>query len=722
MCEILAPAKNGENFIAAVESGANAVYLGLKEFSARKGADNFSREELKFYVSYAKLFNIKTYLTLNTLIKDGELNDFISAAKYAYSVGVEAVILQDMFLGKVLKAEIPDLTLHLSTQAGVCNVYGARLAKNYGFSRVILARETNLSDIKKISEIIETEAFVQGALCTSFSGHCYASAFIGGNSGNRGLCKQPCRKKYDLTVDGKVVLKGYPISLSDLCVSNDITALIDAGVTSFKIEGRMRSEEYVRSSVLYYKGILSGNSDENYFIALKKSFNRGDYTKGLAFGQKSDFISSKIQGHSGYNCAEISKVEKDRIIAVGYDFKGGESYKIISNGYETGSGFSENVNGKIVLRYKGNVKIGDFVSITKDDNLNKFLKRERLKPISVSLTVKAGEKLKVAVNGKVYESDFIAERAKSSPLDVSDFEICFSKTDKFPFYVNFSVEEFDEVFIPKSLLNKFRSAIYESEFYIKELKIADNIEKYTINSKTENCNCKGLLAQIVGDDFVLNENLFVSDYIYSPTDFGNINVNLLSKLKRCSERVWLYLPPFASGEDLKIIEKSLDGFYGVYGNGYYTMEFASEKGLKLFAGTGFNVFNKADFNELLVYGAEKICYSIELSFNEIIKTGFSGFIFSGGDIEIMNLQYCPFGKNCNRCVYGKNAILKDENGRNFPIERYKISTCAFRVYNCYKMRLNAEKYENFGLLEDDRLNDFYCKDSKTCGNLKKGVL
>ena len=186
--EILAPAGNKENLIAAINGGANAVYLGLTDFSARKGADNFSLDDLKFAINYAKTFNVKVYLTVNTLIKNNEIKSFIDTIIKAYSLGVDAFILQDIFLGKYLKKLLPKINLHLSTQAGVCNVYGAKLAKKCGFSRVILARETTREDIKEIAKIIETEVFVQGALCTAFSGHCYFSSFVGGNSGKRILC------------------------------------------------------------------------------------------------------------------------------------------------------------------------------------------------------------------------------------------------------------------------------------------------------------------------------------------------------------------------------------------------------------------------------------------------------------------------------------------------------------------------------------------------------
>ncbi len=256
--EILAPAGNKENLISAINGGANAVYLGLKDFSARKSADNFSIDDLKFAINYAKIFNVKVYLTVNTLVKNDELKSFIDTIIKAYSLGVDAFILQDVFLGKYLKSIIPKINLHLSTQAGVSNVYGAKLAKDYGFTRVILARETPLEDIKKIANLIETEVFVQGALCTCFSGHCYFSSFIGGNSGNRGYCKQPCRKKCSYYNNkGQELTSGYSLSLADLNLSSKLNKLKNVGVSSIKIEGRMRSKEYVYYSTKLYNEALN---------------------------------------------------------------------------------------------------------------------------------------------------------------------------------------------------------------------------------------------------------------------------------------------------------------------------------------------------------------------------------------------------------------------------------------------------------------------------------
>lgn len=424
MIELLSPAGNKDAFLAAINNGANAVYLGLKKFSARGNADNFNEEDLKYCVNYAKLFGVKVYAAVNTLVKNDELQAFFEFIGQALSAGVDAVILQDMFLGKTLKEIFPNIVLHLSTQAGVCNILGAKIAKEYGFSRVILARETKMEDIREIAAFMETEVFVQGALCSSFSGHCYMSSFIGGNSGNRGLCKQPCRKKYSYIINGKEQRECYALSLSDLCVGNNIDKLIEAGVHSFKIEGRMRRKEYVGAATRYYRllidEIVGQNNGENSLCAmkfqknemfhgmfhennvkdlisdaesaLKRAFNRNNYTKGLAFGQKDDFLSTRVQGHIGEKVGVIErKIANGLFLVSGEVGEVGDAYKILRNGAEIGSGiFKEAKSNGFILQSSKFGKTsaeflkGDEVRITTDVKIErKITERQKKLPLEI---------------------------------------------------------------------------------------------------------------------------------------------------------------------------------------------------------------------------------------------------------------------------------------------------------------------------------------------------
>lgn len=709
MVEILAPVGNLNNLISAINAGADAVYLGLKDFSARKSADNFDFEELKYAVAYAKTFNVKVYLTVNTLVKESEINDFLSAINTAYSCGVDAFILQDIFLGKFIKDIMPNAVLHLSTQAGVCNVFGAKLAKRYGFSRVILARETKLCDIEEICKIIETEVFIQGALCTSLSGHCYFSSFIGGNSGNRGYCKQPCRKEYKYVVNGKTVKEGYLLSLSDLCVGENISLLKQIGVKSFKIEGRMRSKEYVASAIAYYKELLNGNNDQKLLNNLKISFNRGDYTKGLAFSQDRNFISHKVQSNIGLLVGKISKIFKDAIVFDSkLEFLDGDAFKILRQDYEVGNAIACNVNGKIIFKYKGNVKIGDDVRLTKKVDLYDCLGvKSKKKDIDVHVYIKENEKISLSALAETVVSSEVVMPAKTASATKDEVISNLNKTDIYPFKITPVFDEFFEnAFIPKSVLNKLRAELYHNLFYKKIYKNAYNIEKYenifTNKYPVQNYN-KAVIVSEYSDNVIGFDNV-----IYAPLDYNNLNANLISK------NVWLYLPPFMSYSDIEIVKGYINKFKGVYADGVWAIEFCKDLGLKLFAGVGFNVFNSIDLNALYSENVYNVCASKELSLSDIKNLSSNLFVLSDSSIEIMDLIYCPFSKNCKNCEIIDNFELVDSEGRTFKVKRYKTTDCRFKVYNSAKIKkqINVNTITDLSILN---INDY------TNGNYIKGV-
>lgn len=692
--EILAPAGNKQNLIQAVSSGANAVYLGLKNFSARSSAENFDFNDLKYAVAYAKTFNVKVYVTVNTLIKQNELSDFLNSVKQAYSFGVDAFILQDIFLGKLLKSYIPDICLHLSTQAGVCNEYGAIMAKEYGFSRVILARETKLNDIKKIADIIETEVFVQGALCTSFSGHCYFSSFIGGNSGNRGACKQPCRKLYTYQLDnGEVLNKGFTLSLADLCLSNKLSVLKDIGVKSIKIEGRMRSEEYVAASVQYYKSVLDGKPRIDLFKALKTIYNRGDYTEGLAFNQQADFISDKIQNNKGLKVGEVGKIYGDKFLFKNfYNYEVGDCFKILRNGREVGNAICVNEGNKPVLKFKGKVYVGDDVNITKDVSLlSKILLPPKRKELLVSVNAKVGEYLTLSCNGITVKSNNILETAKSAPATVESINANLQKVDTYPFIIKSNINIEGNPFIVNSVLNNLRSALYSKLFYEKYCKNTDNIVNYDSFSILNTSNNFNKIAIITNKE--VNLPNCVTDVIIAPLNYTN--TNYLSFYKNINAKRWLYIPPFLSSNDINIILNVIDNFYGIYGDSYWCLQFAKTNNLKLFAGCGFNVFNSIDYNELINNNVTNLVASKELTELEMVNSlGKNTFILTRGSLEIMDLVYCPLSKNCKNCKINDTFVLQDTEKRNFSVLRYKTDECRFKVFNNAKIAFDTKNFSN----------------------------
>ena len=278
--ELLAPAGGPEAFYAAAEAGADAVYLGGELFSARAGADNFSRDELRRAVLYAHLRGIKVYVTVNTLLFDREITSFLSAIAFLAEVGVDALIVADAGGAALISAHFPGLVLHASTQMSAHSLRGADALYRMGFSRVVPARELSAADLAVLTEkaAAEIEVFLHGALCVCHSGQCLFSSLVGGRSGNRGACAQPCRLPYN---GGK-----YPLSLKDLSLADHIPALIDLGVSSLKIEGRMKSPQYVYGVTHIYRRLLDEGRGATWEEkeALARLFSRGGFTDGYFTG------------------------------------------------------------------------------------------------------------------------------------------------------------------------------------------------------------------------------------------------------------------------------------------------------------------------------------------------------------------------------------------------------------------------------------------------------
>lgn len=692
MSEILAPAGGENSAKAAINAGADAIYLGLDKFSARSSAENFNSDQLVNICNYAHIFGVKVYVALNTVIKDNELESFIQSCVNAWNSGCDALIIQDIFLGKFLKEKFPEMRLHLSTQAGTCNIYGAKLAKSYGFDRVILARETKLSDIREISEIIETETFIQGALCTCFSGQCYMSSFIGGNSGNRGKCKQPCRKKYSIDRSGFEEM-AYRLSLADLCVGQQIEDYLAAGVTSFKIEGRMRRPEYVAAAVNFYKQLLDGKTAENEYSDLKRTYNRGNYTQGLAFGQDKSFISSAVQGHIG-EYAGIVKVENSKyILQTDKKFSEGDGFKILRDGCEFGGALlTGTVKAGYILSSHDRLKNGDKAFITTDKALNgRLLSQKRLVTVKVRAQFHVGKLPEISVNGITFYGDSLLESAVTHPVTQEDIVRCFKKVDNFPFDPEISVET-DGVFISLSELNGLRRKVYSD--YVKIIS-ANRNKKYSgeiiIEAKSvQNSAITAVIATDLNDIKADIGILKLKDY---SIDCRTLSNNFKGKK-------YLYLPPYISGDGIEKVKGIVNNFDGIYCDSYYGIELAKELNKKLFAGTGFNITNRLS---LSLCDTEYKCVSKELTVKEAeALSDINVFYLCDGDIKLMDLIYCPFGKKCNWCDKRDTYLLTDENGRKFPLRRYKIDDCAFEVYNCAKL---SSVKTSAGRLVDNTVDD-----------------
>lgn len=708
--EILAPAGNIECARAALNAGADAIYLGYSSFSARAGAENFGDDELKEIVREAHLYGAKVYAAMNTLVKDGELSEFISALLKVWNAGADAIIMQDIFLGRAVKSAYPEIELHLSTQAGVCNENGALFAKKCGFSRVILARETKIEDIKKIAKIIETEAFVQGALCTCFSGQCYFSSFAGGWSGNRGRCKQPCRKNY--AYDRAGAEKGYALSLSDLSLGEAAKMLAEAGVKSFKIEGRMRRKEYVAAATLYYDKIFCGaEADEisNALSDLKRAYNRGNYTAGLAFGQDKRFLSPFVQGHIGEKIGVVKVVNGKYFVETRENFSAGDAFKILRDKKEIGGAVFAGAGARgIYIASKERLKNGDGAFVTTDTKaFARVLSARKKREICLEIRMNAGEYGEAKCGDVSVKTAAVLGVAENRALTESEIADCFKKTDGLPFEVSFSEIRTNNAFLPKSQLNAFRRDFYAA---LSDRFAGERREKFDISGFTfENAGEKSAAAEKFGGLAVMARKFSgaetgVKFAIAKPEDYSVFFGGAAERLRGIfgglsteeTAEKYLYYPAYATGKTEDAIAAALESglLDGIYAENYSGAEFAEEHGAKLIFGTGANVTNVVAAREILkLENLAGVALSKEISLVEQQKIAMeirkinpeiAVFALNFGNIKTMDLCYCPFGKTCGACDKRDFYTLTDENERKFFVRRYKdgLGECRFEIFNC----------------------------------------
>lgn len=497
MIELLSPVGDFECLKAAVQNGADSVYFGANLFSARAFAHNFDEAELKKAIEYAKLRGVKTNLTLNTLIKDNEFDNAIKLASKAYEFGIDAIIIQDLGLAKKLIELFPDLPMHGSTQMTIHNLNGALKLQELGFKRVVLSRELSLTEIEYICKntSIEIECFVHGALCISYSGQCLFSSMLGGRSGNRGKCAGPCRLPYKLIENDKAIDSGYLLNTRDLCGLEFLPQLINAGVDCLKIEGRMKSPEYVATVTNIYRKYIDlaySKNDFNINIEDKKTllqaFNRGTFSSGhldssenrnLVFKEKPNnmglFIGiiQKYNPNKGHITLKIQeKLNIGDTISVGNE---NGSYKI-SELMNKNTNLKETQVGQTVTigRMKGNIKVGDKVYRLSSKELTTIAKesyKKEVKKTALNCTVSIKKNTPISINIKSYTKngiyknldiscklDYIPEIAQNRPLDKATIIKQISKTTDTPYYFkNINIDLDKNLFLPKiSILNELR--------------------------------------------------------------------------------------------------------------------------------------------------------------------------------------------------------------------------------------------------------------------------
>lgn len=464
--ELLSPAKDKETAFAAIDCGADAVYMGAAAFGARKNAPN-SLDDIRDVVNYAHKFRVKVFITLNTILTDSELDEAVTLAGELDKIGVDALIVQDM--GLLEKIKTIGIPVHISTQADNRDLEKVSFFNNLGAARVVLARELSLKQIKEIHDAnpnLELEAFVHGALCVSYSGQCYLSQYIGGRSANRGECAQPCRKKYSVeTVDGKIIAKDiYALCLKDFNASNRLKDMIDAGVYSFKIEGRLKDSNYVKNITAYYRHELdkysqkssSGRSIYPFKPNPEKSFNRGftDYF----LEKRKDCFSLNSPKSRGEYIGVISEV-KNGCIKIRTD-------KTI----HPQDGLTDGIDGFLVNKIENNYvypnrqvkfKAGDKIYRNVDVEFEKQVAQKVKRQIGVNINItdvitlvdEDGIKVSIPITG--------GEAAKNPEKMKETFVKQFSKTGESDFYIEDIKIASELPFMPVSRINELRRSAFD---------------------------------------------------------------------------------------------------------------------------------------------------------------------------------------------------------------------------------------------------------------------
>lgn len=481
--ELLAPAKNLETGIAAIDHGADAVYIGAAQFGARKAAGN-SVEDISRLAEYAHLFGAKVYVTLNTIIYDSEVQDVERLVAELYNAGADALIVQDMGVGGM---NIPPIPLHASTQMDNRTVEKARFLAGVGFPRIVLARELSLEQIKEIHDAVpdtELEVFVHGALCVSYSGQCYASQHCFGRSANRGECAQFCRLAFDLVdADGNVAARGrHLLSLKDMNRSEHIEEMLDAGVTSFKIEGRLKDVSYVKNVTAYYRAKLDevmarrkeyirssyGCCTPQFVPSPDKSFNRG-FTDYLLYGKRGDMASFDTPKSKGEYMGRVKFVSRDYFTVTGGVFNNGDGACFIArDGRLQGFHINRVEGNRIYPQGMPAVESGDELFRNYDCAFERQLSRPDA-PRKIALNLCFSESSDGFVlsgkdeGGAECSVKLTFEKQPARSPQRSNIVTQLQKWGGTPFAVTgVNVEMSEEWFVPSSLLSDLRRSLCDS--------------------------------------------------------------------------------------------------------------------------------------------------------------------------------------------------------------------------------------------------------------------
>ncbi len=722
MLELLAPAGDIESFNTAIASGANAVYLGLDNFNARMKAQNFTLDNIGEVVERAHFYGVKVYVTINTILQNQEIKPLLDMVKIAVNAKVDAFLVQDLGVCKILHDHFKGIVLHASTQMGVHNLYGAKVAQSMGISRVVLSRETKLKDIIDIKNntSLEIEYFVQGALCVAFSGNCYLSSVEQGASGNRGLCKQLCRLPYEAKLKDKRY-SGHLLSARDLCLAPSILELAKAGVCSFKIEGRMRRAGYVHETVSIYRKIidgvekeLNGNANNDVFDksderALKIAFSRGEYlNRAYLDDGVPKIVDKRYSNHIGIEIGSVIKVKPfkqdlyELVITSNRPLSKGDGLKFFDRGRVVASlgvgDIKSNGKGEYSFVSKTPLKVGWSVNLIASAQQEfSAINCERDLPIAMRVNAVVGERLNIQVsyrNGdKIISAQSSSvdalEMAKNAPLNADEIEKQCSKCGGTGFEVVECEVNTDNVFIAKSIINSTRR---EALSLLKRLIIDSNTPKDVIIDEEgivntlkilDACNVQQKSRITFEDsDSIFSSKINSGHIALCPSEYTSQEIKKMCEVLGVDEsKVALDLPIIANKDDFRIIEDLLNNsnINTLISENIYGLYFA-QKGYNVLAGQGHNIANAYALHSIKDLGAKGALLSLE--YKDTLTDGVLPLYDTIDNLPLMTFAHCPyktiFGNDCHNCTYQKGLMLK-RNGKEYVIKRIRLAQCYFSM-------------------------------------------
>ena len=650
--ELLVPAGDINSFYAALNNGADAIYLSGKMFGARSYAKNFTDDELKTVLRLAKIYGVKIYVTMNTLVKENEVDDFLKEVEFLYNLGVDAILMQDFGMISLCLEKYPNLEIHASTQVNSSSYETIKLLYEMGVKRVVLPREMIIDEIKKIDIPIELEVFVHGALCVSYSGNCLFSSMLGNRSGNRGECVGSCRLPYKLYKDKTLVDEGYLLSMKELNTSVDINKL-PSNVTSLKIEGRMKSPSYVGFITKYYRKILDGEKlSTNDLEDLKSMFYRG-FTKGHLFNDE-DLINKKSPNHLGSHLGKVIDVNDERIrIELDRSLLQGDGIR-----------FRESNKGMIV----------NYLYDLKDNLINK-----------------GNPKQIVEIDNKVNLTSLDEVRKTTDKsLEITDFTI----TRKVPINIDVKAkvgEEFSLTFSDLSHTVTYRGSIVEKS-------INNPISKERLISQLEKLGNTSFVSKHINID--MDEDIFIR--------IGDLNIARRTLSERLiGERINDYKEPIINEVTFDKINTNeiidLDNYMEVARNPFYIKDVLKDKSIvsnlfkpttNVIASYHLNVFNSYTAYYLYKLGYKGITLSVELNNIELkdliesIRKRFGNIplvIKTKGYVEVMLIK----GNILN---IDKDSPYTLVNVKNDKFKVY-FDGCCTHINSSYSLDLDEKKLE-----------------------------